>query len=79
MSSLSVSGHHCVMESTWNYGFLLLYLLDRQGIAASMVNPKQFKHFSRMMMSVTKTDTKDTCLIATILPFTRRLLKPSCS
>ncbi|RRD68775.1 IS110 family transposase, partial [Tannerella forsythia] len=32
--------------------------------AASMVNPKQIKHFSRMMMTVTKTDTKDACLIA---------------
>ena len=62
--SLCVSEHHCVMEATGNYGFLLLYLLDRQGIAASMVNPKQIKHFSRMMMTVTKTDTKDACLIA---------------
>lgn len=65
IGSLCVSEHHCVMEATGNYGFLLLYLLDRQGIAASMVNPKQIKHFSRMMMTVTKTDTKDACLIAT--------------
>ncbi len=61
---LSASEHHCVMEATGNYGFLLLYLLDRRGIAASMVNPKQIKHFSRMMMTVTKTDAKDACLIA---------------
>lgn len=59
IGSLSVTEHHCVMEATGNYGFLLLYLLDRQGIAASMVNPKQIKHFSRMMMTVTKTDAKD--------------------
>ncbi len=64
INSLSVTEHHCVMEATGNYSFLLLYLLDRQGIAASMVNPKQIKHFSRMMMTVTKTDTIDACLIA---------------
>lgn len=64
IGSLSVTEHHCVMEATGNYGFLLLYLLDKQGIATSMVNPKQIKHFSRMMMTVTKTDTKDTCMIA---------------
>ncbi len=29
-----------------------------------MVNPKQIKHFSRMMMTVTKTDPKDACMIA---------------
>ena len=81
---LSVTGHHCVMESTGNYGFLLLYLLDRQGIAASMVNLKQIKHFSRMMMTVTKTDIKDACMIAVYgekmnPPFTGCPLKPSCS
>jgi hypothetical protein len=27
------------------------------------LNPKQIKHFSRMMMTVTKTDTKDACMI----------------
>ncbi|MCK0193569.1 IS110 family transposase [Ornithobacterium rhinotracheale] len=64
IGSLSVTEHHCVMEATGNYGFLLLYLLDRQGIASSMVNPKQIKHFSRMMMTVTKTDPKDACMIA---------------
>ncbi len=64
IGSLSITEHHCVMEATGNYGFLLLYLLNRQGIAASMVNPKQIKHFSRMMMTVTKTDPKDACMIA---------------
>lgn len=55
-----------MVEATSNYGFLLLYLLGaRQGIATSMVNPKQIKHFLRMMMTVIKTDTKDVGLIAT--------------
>lgn len=53
-----------VMEATGNYCFLLLYLLHKADIVASLINPKQIKHFSRMIMSVTKTDTKDACLIA---------------
>lgn len=53
-----------VMEATGNYCFLLLYLLDKEKIGASMVNPKQIKNFARMMMTVTKTDAKDACLIA---------------
>lgn len=63
IASLSVTEHHGVMEAIGNYSFLLLYLLDRQGIAASMVNPKQIKHLSRMM-TVTKTAPKDACMIA---------------
>jgi transposase len=43
MAATSPGDHHCVMEATGNYGFLLLYLLDQGGIAASMVNPKQIK------------------------------------
>ena len=64
IATLSVAEHHCVMEATGNYGFLLLYLLHQGGIAISLVNPKQIKHFARMMMAVTKTDEKDACMIA---------------
>lgn len=64
IQKLDPEQHHCVMEATGNYGFLLLYLLEKKGIRASMVNPKQIKHFARMMLSVTKTDAKDACLIA---------------
>ena len=63
-ATLSVAEHHCVLEATGNYGFLLLYLLHQSGIAVSLVNPKQIKHFARMMMTVTKTDEKDACMIA---------------
>lgn len=72
--------HHYVMKATGNYGFLLLYLLDRQGIATSIVNPKQIKYFSRVMMTVTKTTPKDACMITMyrVLLFTRCRLKPSC-
>ena len=39
ISKLSSDTHHCVMEATGNYCFLLLYLLDKAGIRASLVNP----------------------------------------
>ena len=64
ISKLSSDTHHCVMEATGNYCFLLLYLLDKVGIRASLVNPKKIKNYARVMLSVTKTDAKDTCLIA---------------
>lgn len=56
--------HHCVMEATGNYCFLLLYFLDKASIPASLINPKKIKNYARVMMSVTKTDAKDACLIA---------------
>lgn len=52
------------MEATGNYCFLLLYLLEHVGITASLVNPKKIKNFSRVMMSVTKTDDMDARLMA---------------
>lgn len=64
ISKLDPAIHHCVMEATGNYCFLLLYLLDKSGIRASLINPKKIKNYSRVMMSVTKTDSKDACLIA---------------
>lgn len=39
-------------------------MLSEQEIAVSLVNPKQVKHFDRMMMAVTKTDEVDAKLIA---------------
>lgn len=64
IGKLSADTHHCVMEATGNYGLLLLYLLDKAGITASLVNPKKIKNYSRMIMSVTKTDDMDARLIA---------------
>ena len=55
---------HCVMEATGNYSMLLLYLLQKANILISMENPQKIKHFSRAMMSVTKTDELDAKLIA---------------
>lgn len=64
ISKLSSDTHHCVMEATGNYCFLLLYLLDKAGIRASLVNKRKIKNYARVMLSVTKTDAKDACLIA---------------
>lgn len=64
ISMLDPALHHCVMEATGNYCFLLLYLLDKAGVKASLINPKKTRNYARMMMSVTKTDSKDACLIA---------------
>lgn len=64
IGKLDAQSHHCVMEATGNYCFLLLYLLDKAGVRASLINPKKIKNYARVMMSVTKTDAKDACLIA---------------
>ena len=64
INRLDAQTHHCVMEATGNYCFLLLYLLEKASIPASLINPKKIKNYARVMMSVTKTDAKDACLIA---------------
>jgi len=64
IASFDHSDHHCVMEATGNYGTLLLYMLCNCGIATSLINPKQTKHFARMMMATIKSDQVDAKLIA---------------
>ena len=56
--------HHCVMEATGNYCFLLLYMLIEQGYKASLINPKQIKYFAKTTLSVTKTDAQDAILLS---------------
>jgi transposase len=63
INSIASPDYHCVLEATGN-GTLLLYMLCEQNLAVSLVNPKQVKHFARMMMTVTKTDDVDAKLIA---------------
>lgn len=67
ISKLSSDTHHCVMEATGNYCFLLLYLLDKVGIRASLVKELKIKNYARVMLSVTKTDAKDACLMHALL------------
>ena len=55
---------HCVMEATGNYSYLLLYLLSEAQITVSMENPLKVKNFSRVLLSVIKTDKKDAELLS---------------
>lgn len=64
ISELHAGEDRCVMEATGNYCFLLLYLLEKRGIDACMINPKQSKHFAKMMLEVVKTDKRDACLLS---------------
>lgn len=64
ISSFSHREYHCVMEATGNYSTLLLYMLCKKQIATSLINPKQTKHFARMMMATIKNDQVDAKLIA---------------
>ena len=64
IKTLDKQQHHCVMEATGNYNYTLLYMLCNQGYKVSLINPKQSKYFAKMMLSVTKTDLKDACLLS---------------
>ena len=64
IGTLAVAEHHCVMEATSNYGCCCTCYI--RTVLPSVLPPpkKQIKHFSRMMMPVTKTDEKDAYMIA---------------
>ena len=64
IQTLSADEHHCVMEATGNYSYLLLYLLNQAHITTSMENALKVKNFARTMLSVTKTDKADACLLS---------------
>ena len=64
IKTISVSEHHCVLEATGNYSALLVYMLSESGFIVSLENPLKIKSFSRVMLSVVKTDQIDARLIA---------------
>ncbi|TSJ81133.1 MAG: IS110 family transposase [Candidatus Cardinium sp.] len=64
LAQLDQSLHHCILEATGNYGALLVEMLLESEIAVSVINPKQIKHFARVMQHTTKTDKIDAKLIA---------------
>ena len=64
IKTISVSEHHCVLEATGNYSALLVYMLSESGFIVSLENPLKIKSFSRVMLSVVKTDEIDARLIA---------------
>lgn len=64
ISSFSHTEYHCVMEAAGKYSTLLLYMLCKEQVPTSLINPKQTKHFARMMMATIKTDQVDAKLIS---------------
>lgn len=64
IKKLTPGEDQCVMEATGNYSMLLLYLLDKKKIAASLLNPRQSKNFARTLLEVVKTDKRDACILA---------------
>ena len=64
IKTISVDEHHCVMEATGNYSTLLVYMLSEFGFTVSLENPLKIKNFSRVMLSVIKSDEIDARLIA---------------
>lgn len=55
---------HVVMEASGPYYLKLACYLDNKGIAVSVVNPLVIRRFCQMRMSRTKTDKKDSRMIA---------------
>ena len=64
IQTISANEHHCVLEATGNYSSLLVYLLSEAEITVSLENPLKIRNFSRVMLSVVKTDEIDAHLIA---------------
>lgn len=64
IKQLDPSKHHCAMEATGSYTYMLLYMLETASVRTSLINPRQTRNYARTMMAVTKTDQQDACLIA---------------
>lgn len=64
IATLDSEDCHCILEATGTYSSLIVYMLCSASIPVSLVNPKQIKHFAKMMLSVTKTDKLDAKLIS---------------
>jgi transposase len=56
---------HVVLEATGNYSMKVVFACCENGIAVSVLNPKQSKGFIQgVLLSTTKTDQKDACALA---------------
>ncbi|WP_243518784.1 MULTISPECIES: IS110 family transposase [unclassified Candidatus Cardinium] len=64
LSKLNKCLDHFVLEATGNYGCLLVEMLLEAGLSVSVFNPKQIKHFSKVVHYITKTDKVDAKLIS---------------
>ena len=70
------AGSHCVMESTSNYCYNLVYALIASNHSAYIVNPLKIKHFTRMGLSKAKTDKIDAQQITRFAEMTFDTLTP---
>ena len=57
-------GDHCVMEASGPYYLQLAVFLQKKNVLVSVVNPLSVKRFCQMHLVRTKTDKKDTAMIA---------------
>ena len=76
---LDKSQHHIIIEATGSYSMLLAYELTQNGYVVSVVNPKQIKYFTKMLLQTAQNDDIDARLIAqyaTALESKLRLFKP---
>lgn len=55
---------HIVMEATGKYYLGLALVLHGQGVAVSVINPLQIKHYAQSKLKRIKTDSEDAKLIA---------------
>ena len=55
---------NCVMEASGVYYLQLAIYLHQKGMRVSVVNPLTIKRFSQMRLMRTKTDKKDSAIIA---------------
>lgn len=57
-------GDHVILEATGNYSLPLAHGLADAGVPFTVINPKSSKWFSKMMLSVTKTDATDARMLS---------------
>ncbi|MEZ4851059.1 MAG: IS110 family transposase [Bacteroidia bacterium] len=55
---------HCVLEWTGNYSLLLTYRLSELGKSVSAINPKESKHFRKLLGMIWKDDAADAKMLA---------------
>lgn len=54
----------CIMEATGCYHERLVRVLHEQNIAQAIINPRNSHHYTKMMGSITKTDSQDAMRLA---------------
>lgn len=54
----------CIMEATGCYHHRLVRVLHENGVAQAIINPKHSHHYTKMLGSITKTDSQDAMRLA---------------